>query len=565
MAEENNDNKRKRKNGEEEKEEDNSALYDLQGTVPKEQRNSFLDDVQGLQPVQAQSTRSAAISRAYSPTISQPSLFAAASPRQIATRPEFLEPFGDVQTNFATAILSTNEAVNNLVQSGIAQGRPTQAITQDLNTLLSLAGKVVSENQGIMTQLLEQRDERERQEQARREQEQRQEVINQQTADFLAQSTAVFNSGHFQQLTPQQQSAVLNASLILLQRNITRYGVINEQGTEGQQVEQNISGLFGAVINSLGGVLSNVREHGHEYAQNTLYGILAVVLAGSYLPALQSTATTGITGLLIQASRILHSPTVTAVRNISVPMTVIYLLLQNAGFRPQINRLGGQCSAVASAIGTEVSRGVQGLGEFAGRTTAAGLQTCSSTIEQVQNMIGESLATMAGRLSGNYFVSDIVEGLEYEPSVSTFAASRTASSIRSLASVQSIRDTIISQARSVRSVVDQNGVQLLGGNLNPVDLQAVLVPSADQYAIPVLETRSRSSSIDSSDLSDVDSEANGFGWNFGGKLKQKKQTKQTKKQRKTKKRQLKLKGGRKTRKIRKTKKPKKTRRTKRRR
>ena len=559
MAEENNNNKRRRQNGEEEKEEDNSSLYDLQGTVPTgQQRNSFLDDVQGLQPVQAQSTRSAAISRAYSPPISRTSLSAAASPRQIATRPEFLEPFGDVQTNFATAILSTNEAVNNLVQSGIAQGRPTQAITQDLNTLLSLAGKVVSENQGIMTQLLEQRDERERQEQARREQEQRQEVINQQTADFLAQSTAIFNSGHFQQLTPQQQSAVLNASLILLQRNITRYGVINAQGQETQQVEQNISGLFGAVINSLGGVLSNVREHGHEYAQNTLYGILAVVLAGSYLPALQSTATTGITGLLIQASRILHSPTVTAVRNISVPMTVIYLLLQNAGFKPQISRLGGQCSAVASAIGTEVSRGVQELGELAGRTTAAGLQTCSSTIEQVQNMIGESLATMAGRLSGNYFVSDIVEGLEYEPSVSTIRGT-TASSIGSLASV---RDTIISQARTVRSVVDQNGVQLLGGNLNPADLQAVLVPSADQYAIPVLDTRSRSSSIDSSDLSDVDSEANGFGWNFGGKLKQKKQTK---KQRKTKKRQLKLKGGRKTRKIRKPRKTIKTRRTKKRR
>lgn len=560
MAEENN-NKRRRQNGEE----DNSSLYDPQGTVPTgQQRNSFLDDVQGLQPVQAQSTRSAAISRAYSPPISRTSLSAAASPRQIATRPEFLEPFGDVQTNFATAILSTNEAVNNLVQSGIAQGRPTQAITQDLNTLLSLAGKVVSENQGIMTQLLEQRDERERQEQARRDEEERQVVINQQTADFLAQSTAVFNSGHFQQLTPQQQSAVLNASLILLQRNITKYEVINEQGTETQQVEQNISGLFGAVINSLGGVLSNVREHGHEYAQNTLYGILAVVLAGSYLPALQSTTTTGITGLLIQASRILHSQTVTAVRNISVPMTVIYLLLQNAGFKPQINRLGGQCSAVASAIGTEVSRGFQELGELAGRTTAAGLQTCSSTIEQVQNMIGESLATMAGSLSGNYFVSDIVEGLEYEPSVSTFAASRTASSIRSLASVQSIRDTIISQARSVRSVVDQNGEQLLGGNLNPAELEAVLVPLADQYAIPVLETSrsSRSSSIDSSDLSDVDSEANGFGWNFGGKLKQKKQTK---KQRKTKKRQLKLKGGRKTRKIRKTKKPKKIRRTKRRR
>lgn len=556
MAEENNDNKRRRKNGEE----DNSSLYDLEGSVPTgQQRNSFLDDVQGLLPVQAQSTRSAAISRAYSPTIPQQSLFAAASPREIATRPEIPEPSGDIETNFARAILSTNEAVSNLVQSGIAQGRPTQAITQDLNTLLSLAGQVVSQNQGIMTELLQQRDERERQEQARREQQQRQEVINQQTADFLAQSTAVFNSGHFQQLTPQQQSAVLNASLILLQRNITRYGVINEQGTEGQQVEQNISGLFGAVMNSLGGVLSNVREHGHEYAQNTLYGILAVVLAGSYLPSLQSTATTGITGLLIQASRILHNPTVTAVRNISVPMTVIYLLLQNAGFKPQISRLGGQCSAVASALGTEVSRGVQGVGAFAARTTAAGLQTCSSTIEQVQNMIGDSLSRMAGSLSGNYFVSDIVEGLNYEPSVSTFAASRTASSIGSFASV---RDTIISQARSVRSVVDQNNNPLLGGNLNPAELEAVLVPLADQYAIPVLETRSRSSSIDSSYLSDADSEANNFGWNFGGKLKQKKQTK---KQRKTKKRQLKLKGGRKTRKIRKTKKPKKTRRTKRRR
>lgn len=563
MAEENNDNKRRRQNGEE----DDSSLYDLQGSEPPRQKrnSSFLDDVEGLLPVQSQSTRSAAISRAYSQTIPQQSLFAAASPREIATRPEIPEPSGDIETNFARAILSTNEAVSNLVQSGIAQGRTTQAITQDLNTLLSLAGQVVSQNQGIMTELLQQRDERERQEQARREQQQRQEVINQQTADFLAQSTAVFNSGHFQQLTPQQQSAVLNASLILLQRNITRYGVINEQGTEGQQVEQNISGLFGAVMNSLGGVLSNVREHGHEYAQNTLYGILAVVLAGSYLPALQSTATTGITGLLIQASRILHSPTITAARNISVPMTVIYLLLQNAGFRPQISRLGEQCSVVASAIGTEVSRGVQGVGAFAGRTTAAGLQTCSSTIERVQNMIGDSLARMAGSLSGNYFVSDIVEGLNYEPSVSTFAASRTASSIGSLASV---RDTIISQARSVRSVVDQNGEQLLGGNLNPSELEAVLVPLADQYAFPVLATRSRSSSIDSSDLSDADSEANGFGWNFGGKLKQKKQTnqtKQTKKQRKTKKRQLKLKGGRKTRKIRKTKKPKKTRRTKRRR
>jgi len=523
--------------------------------------SSFLDDLQGIQATGPQSTRSAVISTlAYSPPISRTS-----SPREISTNPEFLEPSGDIETDFARAILSTNRAVNNLVQSGIAQGRETQDISNDLNRLLSLAGQVVSENQGIMAQLLQQRDERERQEQARREQEQRQEVINQQTADFLAQSTAVFNSGHFQQLTPQQQSAVLNASLILLQRNITKYGVINAQGEEGQQVEQNISGLFGAIINSLGGVLSNVREHGHEYAQNTLCGILAVVLAGSYLPALQSTTTTGITGLLIQASRILHNPVVITARNISAPMTVIYLLLQNAGFRPQISRLGEQCSNVASAIGTEVARSAQGFGAFASRTSAAGLQTCSSTIEQVQNMIGDSLARMAGRLSGNYFVSDIVQGLEYEPSVSTFNAS-TASSIGSLASV---RDTIISQARSVRSVVDQNGVQLLGGDLNPADLQAVLVPSAGQYGIPLLTSaaaattsltsgRSRSSSIDSSVLSDANSKANGFGWR-GGKLKQKKQTK---KQRKTKKRQLKLKGGRKTRKIRKT---KKTRRTKRRR
>jgi hypothetical protein len=80
------------------------------------------------------------------------------APRQISLRPEFLEPAGEIEQKFTTAILSTNEALSHLFQSGIAQDRPSSEIRDDASTLLSIAGQVVSENRQIMEELLDKRD-----------------------------------------------------------------------------------------------------------------------------------------------------------------------------------------------------------------------------------------------------------------------------------------------------------------------------------------------------------------------------------------------------------------------
>jgi len=497
--------------------------------------------------------------------------------RQTPLRPGFLEPPGSIENNFATAILATNQAVTNLFQSGLAQGRRTTEIRDDARTLLSLAGQVVAQNTQIMDELLAQRDQREIEAQARREEQQRQQLIETQTSNFLAESSAIFNSGGFQELSPEQQQQILKASLILLQRNITRYGAAREQQEESQLVTQNISGLFNAVIQIMSGILSDVRENATQYAQNTLYGFLAVVLAGSYLPSLQTAATpeTGIIGLLIRSARIAQ-PFFRGVRDISVPSTVIFLLLRQAGFEPQISRLGEQCSNVGRAIGTGLATGFQQFGRTALQASTAVADTCRATSRQVQDIIGDALA----RMSGNYFVSDIVDafGRQSPPSVasspSTVSAS-IASSTGTFVTVQSIRNSVITRASiaSVPVVVDQQNGQPLLGDANG-QLEAILLPMAQDYPLRVLNA-SQDSSIASSILgssqsnaSSQNSENNGFfgnlfGNNYGGKLrksKKSKQTKQTRKQRKTKKRQLKLKGGRRTRRIRRTRKSRRYRR-----